>query len=156
MKCPYCAKNDNRVVDSRVSKDGLAIRRRRECNRCAKRFTTYEKVEEVLPMVVKSDGRREPFDLNKIKKGIFRACEKRPISADQIQDFLDSLEARFQEQGKREIPSTDIGEAVIEQLRQWDGVAYIRFASVYRQFGDVADFMDALSSLMKTREVEDK
>lgn len=156
MKCPYCGKNDNRVVDSRVSKDGLAIRRRRECNRCAKRFTTYEKVEEVLPMVVKSDGRREPFDLDKIKKGIQRACEKRSISADQIQDFLDSLEARFQEQGKREIPSADIGEVVMNELRKWDQVAYIRFASVYRQFGNVADFMDALSSLMKSRENGEK
>lgn len=151
MNCPYCGENDNRVVDSRVSKDGLAIRRRRECNQCSKRFTTYEKVEEVLPMVVKRDGRREAFDLEKIRQGVIRACEKRPISADMISDFVDSLAVYFQELGKREIPSGDIGEKVISQLKGWDEVAYIRFASVYRKFQDVTDFMDELTTLIKAR-----
>ncbi len=154
MNCPYCGENDNRVVDSRVAKDGLAIRRRRECNRCSRRFTTYEKVEEVLPMVVKRDGRREPFDRDKIEQGIIRACEKRPISMDVIKEFVDSLETYFQEQGRREIPSHEIGEVVISKLKEWDEVAYIRFASVYRKFQDVTDFMDELTTLIKSRTQE--
>jgi len=123
MRCPYCGENDNRVVDSRLSKDGLAIRRRRECNDCQRRFTTYEKVEDVLPMVIKLDGRREPFDRDKILSGIRRACQKRPISEDTINEFVDSLEAHFQEIGRREIPSREIGEMVISKLKEWDEVA---------------------------------
>ncbi|MBW2618514.1 MAG: transcriptional repressor NrdR, partial [Deltaproteobacteria bacterium] len=119
MKCPYCEENDNRVVDSRLSKDGLAIRRRRECNQCRRRFTTYEKVEEVLPMIVKRDGRREPFDRAKIEGGIIRACQKRPVSVDKINEFVDSLETYFQELGRREIPSHEIGERVIDKLKDW-------------------------------------
>jgi len=151
MRCPYCAENDNRVVDSRLSKDGQAIRRRRECNACGRRFTTYEKVEEVLPMVIKRDGRREPFDREKILGGITRACQKRPVSADQIKDFIDSLETYFQELGRREIPSSAIGEKVIAKLKDWDEVAYVRFASVYRKFQDVTDFMKEVTELIKSK-----
>jgi len=151
MRCPYCAENDNRVVDSRLSKDGQAIRRRRECNACGRRFTTYEKVEEVLPMVIKRDGRREAFDREKILGGITRACQKRPVSADQIRDFVDSLETYFQELGRREIPSSAIGEKVIAKLKDWDEVAYVRFASVYRKFQDVTDFMKEVTELIKSK-----
>ncbi len=151
MKCPYCTNMDNRVVDSRLSKDGQAIRRRRECNSCRKRFTTYEKVEEVLPMVVKADGRREPFNRDKITGGLIRACRKRPVSMDQIKEFVDSLENRFQDMGRREIPAREIGEAVIKQLKEWDEVAYVRFASVYRKFQDVTDFMNEVTDLLKSR-----
>jgi transcriptional repressor NrdR len=154
MKCPYCEKNDNRVVDSRLSKDGLAIRRRRECNACARRFTTYEKVEEVLPMVVKADGRRETFDRDKIIKGIRLACQKRSVSADQINEFVDALETGFQEAGRREIPSREIGDRIIDKLKEWDEVAYVRFASVYRKFQDVTDFMNEVSSLLKSRKLK--
>jgi len=154
MKCPYCEENDNRVVDSRLSKDGLAIRRRRECNQCHRRFTTYEKVEEVLPMIIKRDGRREPFDRAKIEGGIFRACQKRPISVDTINEFVDSLETYFQELGRREIPSHEIGERVIIKLKDWDEVAYVRFASVYRKFQDVTDFMNEVTDLIKSRKME--
>ena len=156
MKCPYCSENDNRVVDSRISKDGLAIRRRRECNTCSRRFTTYEKVEDVLPMVIKKDGRREQFSREKILQGVIRACEKRPISMERINSFVDSLEANFQEMGRREIPAKEIGEVVISKLKEWDEVAYIRFASVYRKFQDVTDFMDELTTLIKTRTLESK
>ena len=154
MKCPYCEENDNRVVDSRLSKDGLAIRRRRECNQCRRRFTTYEKVEEVLPMIIKRDGRREPFDRAKIEGGIFRACQKRPISVDKINEFVASLETYFQELGRREIPSHEIGERVIDKLKDWDEVAYVRFASVYRKFQDVTDFMNEVTDLIKSRKME--
>jgi transcriptional repressor NrdR len=154
MKCPYCGENDNRVVDSRLSKDGLAIRRRRECNDCSRRFTTYEKVEEILPMVVKRDGRREPFSRDKILRGIHMACQKRPVSADLIREFVDSLESYFQELGRREIPSQEIGERVIAKLKDWDEVAYVRFASVYRKFQDVTDFMNEVTDLLKSRKLE--
>ena len=154
MKCPYCEENDNRVIDSRLSKDGLAIRRRRECNQCRRRFTTYEKVEEVLPMIIKRDGRREPFDRAKIEGGILRACQKRPISVDKIKEFVDSLEGYFQELGRREIPSQEIGERVIAKLKDWDEVAYVRFASVYRKFQDVTDFMNEVTDLIKSRKME--
>lgn len=151
MKCPYCEENNNRVVDSRLSKDGLAIRRRRECNECTRRFTTYEKVEEVLPMVVKHDGKREAFDRDKILKGIRLACQKRSISADTINDFVDSLETHYQELGRKEIKSDEIGEKIIAQLKTWDDVAYVRFASVYRKFQDVTDFMDEVTKLIKSK-----
>ena len=155
MRCPYCSENDNRVVDSRLSKDGLAIRRRRECNACERRFTTYEKVEEVLPMVVKRDNRRESFDRDKILSGIRRACEKRPVSADRINEFVDSLERHYQELGRREIPSMEVGELVINKLKEWDEVAYVRFASVYRKFQDVTDFMNEVTDLLKSRKLQE-
>ncbi len=148
MKCPFCAHAENKVIDSRISKDGDAIRRRRECIGCGKRFTTYEFVEEVLPVVVKKDGRREPFDRTKIRSGIKKACEKRPISTDVIETLVDNVERACQDFQDKEIPSTAIGEAVMRELQALDGVAYVRFASVYRQFRDVSDFLDELKDLI--------
>ena len=151
MRCPYCSKLDNKVIDSRLSKDGRTIRRRRECIECARRFTTYEKLEEVLPMVVKKDGRREAFSREKISEGIKKACQKRPVSMTQIEDFVDALEAYFQELGKKEIDSKEVGERVINRLKEWDGVAYVRFSSVYRQFKDINEFMSELEAILKAR-----
>jgi len=154
MKCPFCGEIRNKVIDSRLSKDARTIRRRRECLKCEKRFTTYEKVEAVLPMVVKKDGRREPFNYEKIRAGIHKACQKRPISTNDIADFVDSLGQLFQERGHREINSSDIGERVIERLKEWDDVAYVRFASVYRQFKDINEFMTELKELLDERRRE--
>lgn len=151
MKCPYCTKIDNKVIDSRLSKDGRTIRRRRECIECGRRFTTYEKLEEVLPMVIKKDGRREPFSREKIIKGIKKACQKRPISITKIEEFVDSLEIHFQELGKKEVDSNEVGEKVISNLKRWDEVAYVRFASVYRQFRDINEFMAELEGILKSR-----
>jgi len=156
MKCPFCAEINNKVIDSRLGKDGRMIRRRRECLNCKKRFTTYEKVEAVLPMVVKKDGRREPFNDEKIRAGIQMACQKRPISVNKIDDFVDSLAQEFQEIGNREINSFEIGERVIERLKSWDDVAYVRFSSVYRQFKDINEFMTELKDLLDERSGEDK
>jgi transcriptional repressor NrdR len=155
MKCPFCNHVENKVIDSRISKDGNAIRRRRECIGCGKRFTTYEFVEEVLPMVVKKDGRREPFDRTKIRSGIKKACEKRPISTDVIETLVDNVERACQELQGKEIPSTAIGEAVMRELQALDGVAYVRFASVYRQFRDVSDFLDELKDLLHPKKGEE-
>jgi transcriptional repressor NrdR len=151
MKCPYCAEINNKVIDSRLSKDGRTIRRRRECIECGRRFTTYEKLEDVLPMVVKKDGRREPFSREKIIAGIRKACQKRPISVTKIEEFVDSLELYFQDLGKKEIDCSDIGERVIQKLREWDEVAYVRFASVYRQFKDIKEFMAELEEILEAR-----
>jgi transcriptional repressor NrdR len=151
MKCPYCGKLDNKVIDSRLSKDGRTIRRRRECLKCGRRFTTYEKLEEILPMVVKKDGRREPFNRDKITDGIKKACQKRPVSITKIEEFVDSLEIYFHELGKKEVDSKEIGERVISNLKDWDEVAYVRFASVYRQFKDINEFMAELEDILKTR-----
>ena len=151
MKCPFCAHGENKVIDSRISKDGDAIRRRRECLGCGKRFTTYEYVEEVLPMVVKKDGRREPFNRTKIRAGIKKACEKRPISTDVIETVVDDVERSCQEFQDKEIPSSAIGEKIMRELQTLDGVAYVRFASVYRQFRDVGDFVEELKDLLRTR-----
>ena len=156
MKCPFCAEINNKVIDSRLGKDGRMIRRRRECLNCKKRFTTYEKVEAVLPMVVKKDGRREPFNNDKIRTGIQMACQKRPISINKIDDFVDSLAQQFQESGNREVNSSEIGERVIEGLKSWDDVAYVRFSSVYRQFKDINEFMTELKDLLDERSGEDK
>ena len=133
MKCPFCGHEENKVIDSRISKDGKAIRRRRECLACEKRFTTYEYVEDILPMVVKKDGRREAFDRIKIRNGVMRACEKRPISMEEMEKIVDTVEQACQEFQSEEIPSTIIGEKVMDELKTLDGVAYVRFASVYRQ-----------------------
>ena len=152
MKCPYCAKIDNKVIDSRLSKDGRSIRRRRECLGCGRRFTTYEKLEDILPMVVKKDGRREAFNREKITSGIRKACQKRPISMTRIEEFVDSLEAHFQELGAREVDSSEVGEKVINIRREWDEVAYVRFASVYRQFRDINEFMAELEEILKSRQ----
>jgi transcriptional repressor NrdR len=149
VKCPFCASLENRVVDSRLSKDHNVIRRRRECIGCGKRFTTYERIEESLPLVIKRDGRREPFDRTKIIVGMKKACEKRPISIDTIERAVDRIEQSFQEKGEKEIPSERIGERVMEELHEMDEVAYVRFASVYRQFKDATDFLTEASKLMK-------
>jgi len=156
VKCPFCASNENRVIDSRISKDGSAIRRRRECLACEKRFTTYEFVEEVLPVVVKKDGRREPFDRVKIVNGIKKACEKRPISMDVIENLVENIEQACQEFQGKEIPSSMVGEKVMEELQRLDGVAYVRFASVYRQFRDVSEFMEELKDFLNVDKEEEK
>ena len=156
MKCPYCSILDNKVIDSRTSKDGRTIRRRRECITCGRRFTTYEKLEDVMPMVVKKDGRREVFDRKKITEGLRKSCQKRPISTTKIEEFVDSLEVYFQELGKKEIESKEVGEMVINTLKEWDEVAYVRFASVYRQFKDINEFMAELEGILKSRREEGK
>jgi transcriptional repressor NrdR len=149
VKCPFCDQLENRVIDSRLSKDGHAIRRRRECIECKRRFTTYERVEISIPLVVKKDGRREHFDRDKLKSGIMKACEKRQVSVDEIERFVDELERGIQEQGDREIPSETIGRRVMEYLRELDDVAYVRFASVYRSFKDLKEFMSELQDLIQ-------
>jgi transcriptional repressor NrdR len=148
MKCPFCGHSENKVIDSRISKDGKAVRRRRECLGCAKRFTTYEYVEDILPMVVKKDGRREQFDRQKILTGIKKACEKRPISMESIDKLVENVEQSCQEMQVEEISSTLIGEKIMNELKAFDGVAYVRFASVYRQFRDVGEFMSELKDLL--------
>ena len=148
MNCPFCGYADTRVVDSRLGREGNNIRRRRECEQCSKRFTTYERVEEMLPLVVKKDGRREPFDRQKIVAGMQRACEKRPVSIGVIEQFVDRFEQSLQESGEKEIPSTRIGEAVMAALHEIDQVAYVRFASVYREFRDINEFMSELTEIL--------
>ena len=148
MKCPFCGHAENKVIDSRISKDGKAVRRRRECLNCSKRFTTYEYVEDVLPMVVKKDGRREQFDRQKILNGVKKACEKRPISMESIDKLVENVEQACQELQVEEISSTLIGEKIMNELKAFDGVAYVRFASVYRQFRDVGEFMSELKDLL--------
>jgi len=151
MKCPFCADPENRVIDSRLTEDGGVIRRRRECFQCKRRFTTYERVEEMLPMVVKKDDRREVFDRSKIIAGLKKACEKRPVSMDAIEQAVDRIERRLQERSDKEVPSSVIGEAVMQELHALDPVAYVRFASVYRSFKDVGEFMRELEELIKER-----
>ncbi|PIE05724.1 MAG: transcriptional regulator NrdR [Sorangium cellulosum] len=148
MKCPYCAHLENRVIDSRLSASGEVTRRRRECEGCGHRYTTYERVEDLLPSVVKRDGRRELFDRRKIVTGIRSACSKRPVSIDQIDAIAESIEREVQESGEREIPCTAVGEKVMDRLRGLDQVAYVRFASVYRQFRDLEDFTKELATLV--------
>jgi transcriptional repressor NrdR len=151
MKCPFCHETDNRVIDSRLSKDSNMIRRRRECNRCSRRFTTYERVEEMMPLVVKKDGRRENYDRAKIINGLKRACEKRPVSIDTIEAIADRIERTLQEGGEKEITASVIGEALMRELHDIDQVAYVRFASVYRSFKDIGEFMAELEDLIKER-----
>ncbi len=148
MKCPFCSHDDTRVVDSRLGKEGNNIRRRRECIDCERRFTTYERVEETLPLVIKKDGRREAFDRQKIISGIQRACEKRPVSISTIEKVVDQLELTLQESGEKEIAASRIGEAVMGALQSIDEVAYVRFASVYRQFRDINEFMSELKDIL--------
>ncbi|MFW6387495.1 MAG: transcriptional regulator NrdR [Thermodesulfobacteriota bacterium] len=148
MKCPFCSCDETRVIDSRLGKEGNNIRRRRECISCERRFTTYERVEEILPMVVKKDGRREPFDRGKITAGIRRACEKRPIPIETIEKLVDRLEMQLQESSEREIQASVIGEAVMQALHDLDEIAYVRFASVYRQFKDINEFMQELTDIL--------
>ena len=149
MRCPRCSGLEDRVIQSRISRDGSSIRRRRECIRCSYRFTTYEKVEESLPMVIKKDGRREAFDPNKVTAGIITACEKRPVSIEDIEAVKDSVIHDIQTKWDREVPSTYIGEKVMEALHRLDPVAYVRFASVYREFKDVRECMDEIKGFDK-------
>jgi transcriptional repressor NrdR len=144
MKCPYCGQLDNRVIDSRLNKDKTITRRRRHCEACEQRFTTYERIEMMLPMLVKKDGRREAWDRGKMILGLEKACEKRPVSLEDIDGFVDGIERRLQDAGGKELLTSQLGEWVIEALPQLDEVAYVRFASVYRQFKDVNEFMDEL------------
>ncbi len=148
MKCPFCGFADTKVIDSRLGREGNNIRRRRECIDCERRFTTYERVEETLPLVVKKDGRREPFDRTKIIAGMQRACEKRPVPIATIEKVVDRLELTLQESGEKEIESTRVGEAVMGALHEIDEVAYVRFASVYRQFKDLNEFMSELTEIL--------
>lgn len=148
MKCPFCGEVDNKVIDSRLSKDGNAIRRRRECLVCSRRFTTYEYIEEIPVMIIKKDGRREAFSREKLRSGIQKACQKRNISMNIIEEFLDELERDLREIGEKEIPSNKIGEKVMAKLHEIDDVAYVRFASVYREFKDVNDFVSELKILL--------
>ncbi|OAG28238.1 transcriptional regulator NrdR [Thermodesulfatator autotrophicus] len=151
MKCPSCEHMETKVVDSRMSKDGATIRRRRECLACGYRFTTYERVEMQLPMIIKRDGRREPFIREKVIEGIKKACQKRPISMEEIEAFVNALERELLESGEKEVPSTFIGEKVMDKLHEWDEVAYVRFASVYRQFQDVNEFIEQIQQLLKNK-----
>ncbi len=150
MKCPFCGHLDNKVIDSRLSQGGEVTRRRRECDHCARRYTTYERVEEVLPLVVKKDGRREPFDRMKVIAGLRRACEKRPVASETLERMVDRIERQLVDSGEKEVQSSAIGERCMEGLRETDQVAYVRFASVYRSFQDIHEFMNALSTLLKT------
>jgi len=156
MKCPFCPSQDNKVIDSRLSNQGAVIRRRRECLGCERRFTTYERVEEILPMVVKKDGRREAFDRQKIVAGLELACRNRPVSSEQIEAIVDGIERRLQEMGEKEIPTTFVGESVMRELSRLDEVAYVRFASVYRSFKDVGEFMTELKELIHERKGKQK
>lgn len=150
MRCPFCGNTEDKVVDSRESKDGDSIRRRRECLECTRRFTSYERIDEIPYMVVKKDGKREAFDRNKILAGLLRACEKRPISATQLEEIIDSVETFVQESADRERPTSEIGKIIMQSLKKLDKVAYVRFASVYLEFEDVSEFMNELKYLVRS------
>jgi transcriptional repressor NrdR len=151
MRCPFCKDPDNKVIDSRESHEGAVIRRRRECLACKRRFTTYERVEELTPLIVKKDGRREGFDRDKLLAGLKKACEKRRVGADELESLVDEVEKKLQELGEKEVPSAVVGEAVMERLQRLDEVAYVRFASVYRSFRDIGEFMDELKELVSSQ-----
>ncbi len=154
MRCPYCSNVENKVIDSRLSGNSLSIRRRRECLKCSRRFTTYERIETVLFMVVKKDGRREPFQREKLLNGLLKACEKRPISATDIENLVEEIEKEVKEKFYDEVSSDKIGEIVMRSLRKMDDIAYVRFASVYRQFTDVDDFLKEVKRFSHTRRKE--
>lgn len=156
MRCPFCQDPENKVIDSRESHEGSVIRRRRECLTCKRRFTTYERVEEIYPFIVKKDGRRETFDRDKLLAGLQKACEKRPVSADQLEETLVAVERLLQGVGEKEVPSSVIGEEVMRRLHALDEVAYVRFASVYRSFRDITEFMEELKDLLSDRTREHK
>ena len=156
MRCPYCENEDSKVIDSRHTEDGRAIRRRRECEQCGRRFTTYEKVEEMILMVIKKDGSRQAFDRNKLLNGIIRACEKRPVSIADMEKIVDDIERGLNNMMEKEVDSTFIGELVMERLKDLDEVAYVRFASVYRQFTDVNTFVQEVERLLTTKKDEAK
>ncbi len=151
MICPFCGHREDRVIDSRESKEGDVIRRRRECLKCERRFTTYERSDEVPYVVVKRDGRREKFDRQKVLEGLLRACQKRPVSMAKLAELVDEVEAKLAEAADREIPTTEIGELIMERLRTLDKIAYVRFASVYRDFQDVEAFLTELKDLLQRR-----
>ena len=151
MKCPYCENEDSKVIDSRHTEDGRAIRRRRECEKCGRRFTTYEKIEEMILMVIKKDGSRQAFDRNKLLNGIIRACEKRPVSYAEMEKIVDDIERGLNNTMEKEVDSKLIGELVMEKLKDIDEVAYVRFASVYRQFTDVNTFVKEVESLLNNK-----
>jgi transcriptional repressor NrdR len=152
MKCPFCENIEDKVIDSRTSREGSAIRRRRECLRCGKRFTSYERVEDVVPMVVKKDGRREPFDIAKIRDGLLISCKKRPIGTDRIDAIVETIEKKLMALGVREVQSSWIGEEIMSELKDLDKVAYVRFASVYRQFKDIDELMDEVKTLYEAKD----
>jgi transcriptional repressor NrdR len=152
MKCPFCENTEDRVIDSRASKEGDSIRRRRECLKCGERFTSYERVEEVVPMVIKKDGRREPFDMTKIKSGLLISCKKRPIETDRLDAIADTIEKKLVGLGVKEVHSSWIGEQIMSELKDLDKVAYVRFASVYRQFKDINDLMDEVRTLFEHKD----
>ncbi|HQQ77742.1 MAG TPA: transcriptional regulator NrdR [Thermoanaerobaculia bacterium] len=148
MRCPYCGEGDDRVVDSRESREGAVIRRRRECNACQRRFTSYETVEEIPLLVVKKDGRREPFDRNKLLRGLMKACEKRPVETKTLEEICDAVESELSAREPREMTTIELGASIMEKLKDLDQVAYVRFASVYRRFEDLGDFVDELKALL--------
>ena len=151
MRCPFCGAGEDKVVDTRPSDNDQVIRRRRECAGCTRRFTTYERIDEILPLVIKKDGRREPFDRAKILSGLKKACSKRPVALERLEAAVDQIERTLEEAGEKEIPSSRIGDAIMAVLRDIDDVAYVRFASVYRSFRDVNELMTELKSLVETR-----
>ena len=151
MKCPYCNNIGDRVVDSRESKDGRSIRRRRECLVCGRRFTTYERIDEVPLMVVKKDGRREGFDRNKLLTGLIKACEKRPVSRGDLEKIVDDVEIYIQENTDKEVSTSEVGRIVMEKLQKLDKVAYVRFASVYREFKDVSEFLKEINEIFESK-----
>ena len=155
MKCPFCGEIDNKVIDSRLSKDANVIRRRRECIDCSRRFTTYEHIEEIPIMIIKKDGRREVFNREKVRSGVKKACEKRDISMNVIEEFIDDLERDLREIDEKEFSASVIGEKIMVKLHELDDVAYVRFASVYREFKDVNDFVSELKSLLSNHEKTD-
>lgn len=152
MKCPYCNNLEDKVIDSRISKDGETIRRRRECLGCSKRFTTHERIEETLPSIIKKDNRREPYDRKKILEGMKKACQKRPISIEVLEETADRIEQSLMDRGVKEIKSSEIGEKIMGELHGLDDVAYVRFASVYRSFTDITDFMKEVKSVLEKKE----
>jgi len=151
MRCPFCGFLESKVIDSRESKKGISIRRRRECLSCKRRFTTYEKIEEIPYMVVKKDGTRQPFDSQKLLRGMMKSCEKRPIQISQLEEIVEEIESLLQERPDKEIGVAEIGQLVMDRLKEMDKVAYVRFASVYREFADVAEFRQELEDLMKEK-----
>jgi transcriptional repressor NrdR len=153
VRCPYCNYLESRVIDSRSSEEGLTIRRRRECLACERRFTTYERIEEEPLLIIKKDGRREPFNRDKIIKGLRKACEKRPLSFETVEEIANLVEQEIRKRNENEIPSSAIGELIMEKLKEIDEVAYVRFASVYRQFKDLDIFMSELQHLLGTKKI---
>lgn len=151
MTCPFCGFSEDKVIDSRESREGDVIRRRRQCLKCERRFTTYERIDEIPYMVVKKDGRREKFDRQKVLAGLLRACEKRPVSMGKLAEIVDKVESRLADSAEREMPTTEIGEMLMDELRGLDKIAYVRFASVYRDFQDVEAFLSELKELMRTK-----